>query len=52
VKRAILGRNAARLYGIDARAEAFCGDVLADTRREYAAAGAQRSNLAYGLVRR
>lgn len=52
VKTAILGRNAARLYGIDARAEAFSGDGLAGTRREYEAAGPERSNLAYGLVRR
>src|SRR5262249_52403812 len=55
VKRAILGRNAARLYGLDG-ATAFApavlaGDGIATARREYEAAGAERSNLAYGFVR-
>jgi uncharacterized protein len=51
VKTGILGRNAARLYGIDAaRAETFADDGIALARRDYEAAGPARSNLAYGLV--
>src|SRR5262249_14484818 len=50
VKRAILGRNAARLYGLDRATafapEALAGDGIATVRREYEAAGAERSNLA------
>jgi len=55
VKRAILGENAARLYGLDLRTafapEALEQDGIARVRREYEAAGPERSNLAYGLVR-
>lgn len=56
VKRAILGGNAARLYGLepDARADAaasFDEDGLGQLKREYAADGGMPSNLAYGYVR-
>jgi len=55
VKRAILGENAARLYGLDLRTafapEALEQDGIARVRREYEAAGPERTNLAYGLVR-
>jgi predicted TIM-barrel fold metal-dependent hydrolase len=50
-KTAILGGNAARLYGIDAAgAGAFATDGIALVRRDYERAGRARSNLAYGLV--
>ena len=55
VKSAVLGRNAARLYGVDVAAgvvpESFAEDGIATARREYVAAGGERSNLAYGFVR-
>jgi predicted TIM-barrel fold metal-dependent hydrolase len=55
VKRAILGGNAARLYGLDLRAafapERLTRDGIAELRADYAAAGGVRSNLAYGFVR-
>ena len=55
VKRAILGGNAARLYGLPAAstaaADAFDGDGLGVMKREYAAAGGTPSNAAYGFVR-
>lgn len=52
VKNKILGLNLARHYGLDvAKAEAACaGDQLAVAKKEYMAAGADRSNLAYGFV--
>jgi predicted TIM-barrel fold metal-dependent hydrolase len=52
VRSAILGRNAARLYGMDPEevlAEVG-GDVLARLRREYEAEGRSPSNVAYGYV--
>ncbi len=55
VKRAILGRNAARLYGIDANAHidgAASGDGFSRLRSEYLAAGATPSHAAYGFVAR
>jgi len=55
VKRAILGENAARLYGLDLHTafapSMLARDGIASVRRDYEAAGAERSNLAYGLVR-
>jgi predicted TIM-barrel fold metal-dependent hydrolase len=55
VKRAILGENAARLYGLTdaarADAERFDGDGLGVLKREYADAGGTPSNAAYGFVR-
>lgn len=51
VKRAILGGNAARLYGIAPRVQAYRDDGIAQARSAYAAAGPARSNLAYGFVR-
>jgi hypothetical protein len=54
-KRAILGENAARLYGLDLHTafapSTLARDGIASVRRDYEAAGAERSNLAYGLVR-
>ncbi len=54
VKAGILGENSARVYGIDhkkASAE-FAVDKLAARKAEYLASGGQRSNLAYGFVRK
>ncbi len=54
VKTAILGGNAARLYGFQPRNEP--GQALDDTldamRAEYQASGIGRSNLAYGYIAR
>jgi predicted TIM-barrel fold metal-dependent hydrolase len=54
LKSAVLAGNAARLYGIDLAqvAEASERDSLADTKRDYEAAGSDRSNAAYGFIRR
>jgi predicted TIM-barrel fold metal-dependent hydrolase len=54
VKSGILAGNAAKLYGIDlaALADASERDSLASTKREYEAAGTERSNVAYGFIRR
>jgi predicted TIM-barrel fold metal-dependent hydrolase len=55
VKRGILGRNAAPLYGIDvaaALATLSPGDRFTQLRSDYLAAGAQPSNAAYGYVAR
>jgi len=52
VKTAILGGNSARLYGVDvekAQAE-LAADELSALKKEYEAAGPERSNLAYGFV--
>ncbi len=55
VKRAILGENTARLYGLEreARADAalFDDDGLGAMKRAHAAAGGAPSNAAYGYVR-
>jgi predicted TIM-barrel fold metal-dependent hydrolase len=54
VKRAILGANGARVYGIS-KPETNVGwrsDGFARRRREYLAGNPRRSNLAYGYVRR
>ncbi len=51
VKRAILGENNARLYGISAAKRAdLAGDKVAHYKRLYDAQGGDRSNLAYGYV--
>ena len=50
VKSAILGLNSARLYGIDPKAYANLDDGIARRKREYLAAGGQRSNLRYGYA--
>jgi predicted TIM-barrel fold metal-dependent hydrolase len=54
LKSAVLAGNAARLYGIDLAqvAEASERDSLADAKRDYEAAGSDRSNAAYGFIRR
>lgn len=48
VKNAILGFNAARLYGLEVRAQ--INDQLAQIKREYELQGREPSNLAYGFV--
>jgi predicted TIM-barrel fold metal-dependent hydrolase len=52
VKSAVLGLNLARHYRIDVPAtqKAFAADKLTTLRQEYAAAGPERSNLAYGFI--
>jgi predicted TIM-barrel fold metal-dependent hydrolase len=55
VKSAILGRNAAPLYGVDVDAERVAmleQDGFGELRRAYALAGDTRSNAAYGYVAR
>jgi hypothetical protein len=54
LKRAVLGDNGARVYGIS-RQDAAAGwreDALAARRAAYRAGAPQRSNLAYGYVRK
>ncbi|HKC52018.1 MAG TPA: amidohydrolase family protein [Myxococcota bacterium] len=54
VKSAILAGNAAKLYGIDLAnlADTSRNDSLAVAKREYESAGSDRSNAAYGFIRR
>jgi hypothetical protein len=54
VKRAILGENGARIYAIEKRNAAigWHNDNLAADLQAYRAGGPQRSNLAYGYVRK
>jgi predicted TIM-barrel fold metal-dependent hydrolase len=52
VKSAIFGMNSARLYGIEPTAYANLDDGLARVKRDYIAAGGQRTNLRYGYVTR
>jgi hypothetical protein len=56
VKRAILGRNAARLHGVrTARvdgAPSYEGDRFAMLKEEYERLGPDRSNIAYGYIAR
>jgi hypothetical protein len=54
LKSGILAGNAAKLYGIDlaALAGASESDSLALVKREYESAGPDRSNAAYGFIRR
>ena len=56
-KRKILGLNSARMYGVDPAAPrnpvpANYQDRLAELKAQYLAAGPERSNTAYGWVRR
>ena len=53
-KSAILAGNAARLYGIDLAqlADTSARDSLAAAKRDYEVAGTDRSNLAYGFIRK
>jgi predicted TIM-barrel fold metal-dependent hydrolase len=51
VKQAILGGNAARMYGLEPRVGAAAGDRLSQLKAEREAAGTLRSNRAYGFVR-
>lgn len=50
VKSAIFGGNSAKMYGYDQRRAALEGDPVARAKRDYAAAGGERSNLAYGYI--
>jgi len=52
VKRAILGENLARYYGMDVAAmrKGAASDKLASFRTEYAKSGEERTNMAYGFV--
>lgn len=52
-KAKIFGLNAARLYGIDVKAQrkAFPADALSRMKTAYLERGGQRSNAAYGWVR-
>jgi hypothetical protein len=50
VKTAIFGGNSARMYRYDARRAGLEKDGVTQARAQYAAAGGQRSNLAYGYV--
>ncbi|MGH7369727.1 MAG: amidohydrolase family protein, partial [Candidatus Methylomirabilaceae bacterium] len=54
VKSAILGPNAARLYGLaaDGRHTPIRPSLLDEMKVEYQASGAGRSNLAYGYIHR
>ncbi|MGH8496879.1 MAG: amidohydrolase family protein [Gammaproteobacteria bacterium] len=52
VKRMMFAGNSARMYGIDVAQAVSRRDRLAARKAEYRAAGAKRSNLAYGYVRR
>lgn len=54
VKQAILGGNSARLYDIDvgALSKAHAADEVTQFKKEYAAAGGERSNMAYGFIRK
>jgi predicted TIM-barrel fold metal-dependent hydrolase len=52
-KRAILGLNSARLFGLDAgSAAAWKTDSMSKRKMAYQDAGADRSNLAYGWIRK
>jgi len=50
VKTAIFGENSRRMYRYDARWAALREDGVSRARARYAAAGGERSNLAYGFV--
>jgi predicted TIM-barrel fold metal-dependent hydrolase len=54
IKRAILGENGPRVYGIDRKVSerGWSDDSLARHRAAYRDSGAERSNLAYGFVRK
>jgi predicted TIM-barrel fold metal-dependent hydrolase len=52
-KNAMLGLNSAREFGLDVGpAAAWRSDPLSEKKATYVAAGADRSNLAYGYIRR
>jgi hypothetical protein len=50
VKTAIFGGNSARMYRYDPRHAGLETDRVTKARADYAAAGGERSNLAYGYV--
>jgi hypothetical protein len=52
-KRRILGLNSARLFGLETGVKAaWKTDVMAERRADYLSSGQDRSNLAYGWVRK
>jgi predicted TIM-barrel fold metal-dependent hydrolase len=50
VKTAIFGSNSAKMYRYDQRRAGLDTDAVSRAKRDYAAAGGERSNLAYGYV--
>ena len=50
IKSAIFGDNSARLYGIEPTTYARSPDRLVQMKRDYLAAGGERSNLRYGYI--
>jgi uncharacterized protein len=50
VKNAIFADNSVRMYKYDRRRAALDTDAVSRVKAEYAASGAERSNLAYGYV--
>ena len=50
VKTAIFGGNSAKMYKYDQRRAGLEGDAVSRVKAQYAAAGGERSNLAYGYV--
>jgi uncharacterized protein len=50
VKTAIFGGNSAKMYNYDPRRAGLDGDAVSRVKRDYAASGGERSNLAYGYV--
>ena len=50
VKNVIFAGNSARMYKYDTRRAELDSDEVSRVRREYAAAGGERRNLAYGYV--
>jgi predicted TIM-barrel fold metal-dependent hydrolase len=50
VKTAIFSENSVKMYKYDTRRAALEGDGVARAKAQYAAAGGERSNLAYGYV--
>ena len=52
-KRAILGLNSARLVGLEVSSKAaWRSDAVSERKAAYLSAGPERSNLAYGWVRK
>ena len=50
VKQAIFSENSVKMYKYETRRADLDGDAVSRVKREYAAAGGERSNLAYGYV--
>jgi predicted TIM-barrel fold metal-dependent hydrolase len=50
VKNAIFGGNSVKMYRYEQKRTDLDGDAVSRVKRDYAAAGGERSNLAYGYV--